>query len=163
MITCIVHSFICFCVEIKCPDYIQISLSLEMWWRDLSKVKQFLPVTLVRPWAPLSTRATCFPIPIPACCQMSRIGRQASRNWTPSTIGPPSLSPPLPPASFHPSPDPALPFSHIAFTAAVTLHCHIDHLFPAAGLIGTCIIESGGAGGGRRPERENTDPASGSD
>lgn len=77
---------------------------------------------------------------IPGRCQVSKIGRPPeTQHWSLQFLPP---SPPSAPDSLTP-PIPVLLFR---YTAAVTLHCHNHNLFPAVGLIGTCILRAGGAG-----------------
>lgn len=126
--------------------------SMSRWERTLPFLKMLsvfgfargqlalsLSVTLVRP---------CLQAPqpgprglrIPGGSQVSKIGWPPLK---PNTVPfGSSLLTPLP----HPTACRAQSSLHISCTAAVTLHCHNRNLFPAVGLIGTCILQAGGAG-----------------
>lgn len=56
-----------------------------------------------------------------------------------------SLPPLDSPSLLTPHPSQLQATLQIRCTAAVTLHCHNRNLFPAVGLIGTCILQAGGA------------------
>lgn len=119
------------------------SLSQIDWLVSGSKPEQArspLFITLVRPWSGVRLHCLGPGLHIPGCSQVSKIGRPP---WNPTlfTSVPPSL--PFWLCVPHPSlPQPSL---QICCTAAVTLHCHNHNLFPATGLLGTCILQAGGA------------------
>lgn len=95
-------------------------------------------ITLVRPWTSVGLLCPGPGLHVPGCSQVSKIGRPP---WNPTLFT--SVPSSLPPCPSSPSlPQPSL---QICCTAAVTLHCHNHNLFPAAGLLGTCILQAGGA------------------
>lgn len=108
----------------------------------LNRGRSPLFITLVRPWSGVGLHRLGPGLHVPGCSQVSKIGRPP---WNPTLF--PSVPPSLPSiltrrTSPLPAPGPPL---QICCTAAVTLHCHNHNLFPAAGLLGTCILQAGGA------------------